>query len=202
MRRNPPTLVNPADVVQSATDRQLGITAQRTILQRLDALERGMAALTGAASNPLARIESTVSLLEYLIPGLVWGKAVKGTTTPTSVTSSTGTTITNTNIGPLVAGMPYLVLAIAVNASNSDPGGFIFASVRIESTGTSTDGMQTGTAAGERTLVAFDGKTVTGTGATINIAGRARNSAGGLTGSVNDATVLGVAIPTQFAVIP
>lgn len=53
MRRHPPSLVNPADVVRRATDRQLGITEPRTLEQRLDALERLLARHDGELARAL-----------------------------------------------------------------------------------------------------------------------------------------------------
>jgi hypothetical protein len=195
-RRNPPTLVDPTDVVTRATDRQLGITPSRSIEERLATLERLLARQDREVARALRQTPAGALLagLAYATPGLPKVQAAKGSVTADSVTSTTGTTIVNGNTDKaLVAGVPYLVIGVAAMAANAPSGQSIISQVRIEASGSNTEGMRTTTVGGERTLVAVDIKTVVGTGSTINIAGRARVTGG--TGSINDAVVFGVCVP-------
>jgi hypothetical protein len=196
MRRNPPTLVNPEDVVFAATDRQFGVTPRQTLEERLAAVERLLAQRDGERSHAPrpAPAGALLAALAYATPGLPAVKAAKGSITADSVSSTTGTTIVNGNTSSvLAAGVPYLVIGVAAMAANAPSGQSIISQVRIEASGTNTEGMRTATVSGERTLVAVEIKTVVGTGATINIAGRARVTGG--TGSINDAVVFGLCIP-------
>jgi hypothetical protein len=57
-RRNPPSLVDPVDVVRGATDQQLGIASRQSLDERIAALERLLArqdqALARLAGRPVA----------------------------------------------------------------------------------------------------------------------------------------------------
>ena len=206
-RQNQPTLLNPLDTVRKQTDQSLGIPSTIDTESRLAALERETVQMKRLIerllmpSAPLAGADMTdiLSVLEFIVPGIVRGKAVKGSVTPTAVTSTTGTTITSFNLGPLMKGVPYVVFGVAKVNANADPTGYIFAMIRIVNSGAGVDGEQTGTAAGERALVSPNGLEVVGDGTSINVAVRARVTTG--SGSVNDASVWAVGIPMNFAVI-
>jgi hypothetical protein len=206
MRQHAPTLVRPMSAVEKATERNTGILTMLDLATDIAALKRDVADLratiarTSEPSFDIAAMLTQIGLsdplqsIDYITAGPIPGSTVKGSTSPASVTSTTGTTITSFNLGPLIENVPYAVIAVASMAANADPAGFIFSMVRIGASGTSVDGMQTGTASGERTLVAPTGTVVIGAGSTINIAARARLSAAGA-GSVNDASVWALAIP-------
>lgn len=213
MRRiHPPALRIPSDDVRSAIERQLGATKPRDIIDRLAAIERKVqpkadtppvitgAWTDGSAGSALAEVLESLGLIRNLSEvlgdprsiGIPMDKAVKSNSA-TSVTSTTGATIVNFNTEPLQAGVRYRIWGIYVAASNADPAGLIYPCVRLQATGSTVDGFPTGTAGGERTLVAFDSKEIIGTGSTENIAGRSRVSSG--TGSVNGAIVFGGVFP-------
>jgi len=205
MRQNKPTLVDPNNTVTRQTDQTLGIPTLHSLDLRLSAVERAMSLLTQRLdavppSQTFTNMEALLGVLEFIVPGLVWNKGIKGSVTPTSVTGTSAVTIVSASLGPLAKGVQYLVLALAANASNADPAGFIYACSRIEAAGTTDDGMQTGTASGERTLMSFSGKLVVGTGVTITNSSRARLSAAG-SGSVNDAAILTLGIPTGYPIL-
>lgn len=145
--------------------------------------------VTSAIQTQFAGKSSTSHTHTVTAP--ITGKAVVDHTAQSIGTTST--TWGNFNLGPLVSGVVYDVEAHASVAANASSTGFITCQVRIEAGGTVVDGMDTGTENGERTLEAHDFKSVTGTGATINIAGRAVSSSG--TGSVNSGVVWAKATP-------
>lgn len=205
-RQNKPTMLNPLDTVRKVTDQSLGIPSTLDTDRRIATLERAVVLLTQrldsrSAPSPLAGASMTdiMSVFEYIIPGVVYGKSVKGSVTPTAITSTTGTTVTSFSLGPLQKGVPYLVFAVGKVNANADPTGFIYAMIRIVNSGAGIDGEQTGTASGERALEAPNGATVVGEGASINVAVRSRVTTG--SGSVNDASVWAVGVPLNFAVI-
>lgn len=102
------------------------------------------------------------------------------------------TTLANFNLGPLVSGVPYFVVAFALAQASVDSTGDIQIYVRIESGGTNKAGMKNGTVAGERPVMAIDHKIVTGAGSSINIAMRANASAAG---SFSDGILAAFAFP-------
>jgi hypothetical protein len=196
-RRNAPRLIDPMNDVLSGTDGRLGIVSTHDLLARIEALERTIARMNDDAQRrlpidlPYERVPAPET--SFATPLILTTFNLKGAATGTNVTSTTGTTITNSNIGPLVLGIPYLVIAMAFMAITAPAGQTIYACVRIEAGGTTVDGTQTALSSGERDGVAIDFKTVMGTGSSINIAGRARVTSG--TGVVNDALSIGIAIP-------
>lgn len=192
MRRNTPALIDPSRATSAVVDRSLGAPSAADTADRLDQLERRIYELTRVVersqSKPLTSIHS---LLSFASPGILTTFALKGSVTATNIT--TPTTVTNSNLGPLIAGTRYLVIAIAQMGMNAPAGQTIYAAVRIEASGTTVDGIQTQITAGERDGMAIDFKEITGTGASINIAGRARVTSG--TGTVTDCISVGIAIP-------
>lgn len=192
MRRNAPNLIDPSRATSAVVDRSLGAPSEADTANRLDQLERRIYELT----REVERLRSGIvapAVFSFASPLALTTTNLKADVSPTNVTSTTGTTITSSNVGPLVAGMPYLVIAFAGMAINAPSGQTIITCVRIEAGGTTNDGTRTTTVGGERWGIAFDAKTVMGTGASINIAGRARVTSG--TGTVNDAISYGIAIP-------
>lgn len=131
--------------------------------------------------------------ISYGTPRILTTRAVKGAVTPTNVTSTTGATITNSNLGPLLIGVPYLVFAQADMDMNAPAGQSIIAVVRIGASGANVDGTRTATVGGERRGSAWDFQIVLGAGTSVNIAGRARVTGG--TGTINDCISVGWAIP-------
>jgi len=178
------TLANVTDVTASAAEVNVldGLTASTAELNFVD----------GVTSNIQTQLngKSDTSHTHTLTAPLT-GKVVVDHTAQSIGTTST--TWGSFNLGPLVSGVVYDVEAHASVAANASATGFITSQIRIEAAGTVVDGMDTGTQNGERTLEAHDFKSVTGTGATINIAGRAVSSSG--TGSVNSGTVWAKATP-------
>lgn len=194
MRRNAPSLVDPKNTVTGRTDRQLGIVAPVSIEERLADLERQMASQNQIITHLLG-MAGQGAQINYASPLVLTTFNVKGSVTTTNVTATSpnGDTITNSNLGPLVVGMPYLIVAVSGMALNAPASQSIIACVRIQASGTTTAGTRTTTASGERWGMAVDFKTVVGAGSSINIAGRARVTGG--TGTVNDAFSFGIAIP-------
>ena len=173
-----------------ASDLPSGIPAVRVGVGSVDDVE--LDRLNGVTSNVQTQLngKSDTSHTHTLTAPLT-GKVVVDHTAQSIGTTST--TWGSFNLGPLVSGVVYDVEAHASVAANASATGFITSQIRIEAAGTVVDGMDTGTQNGERTLEAHDFKSVTGTGATINIAGRAVSSSG--TGSVNSGTVWAKATP-------
>jgi hypothetical protein len=190
MRRNAPRLIDPKNDAMRHTDHQLGIELPMEHGDRLSEVERQIADLNWQVQNLRSRLQ-VVEPFAFASPGILTTFNLKGSVTATNITGTT--TVTNSNIGPLIAGMPYLVIAIAQMGMNAPAGQTIYAAVRIEAGGTTVDGTQTQITSGERDGMAIDFKTVVGTGASINIAGRARVTSG--TGTVSDAISVGIAIP-------
>lgn len=90
MRRHPPSLVNPRDVVSAATDRQLGITEPQTLEQRLDALERLLARHDGDIARAL---RAAVPAGPAVPPGptgppTIAAQAAAGTTATVTITGN------------------------------------------------------------------------------------------------------------------
>lgn len=190
-RQNPPALIEPVNSVRRMTDKRLGVRSDRDVIDQLDELLR----VAGDQNREVARLRSMVSaagVLSMASPNIVTTYSAKGSITATNVTSTTGTTITNSNM-TLIAGVRYLVIAVAGLTLNAPAGQSIISVVRIEATGANTDGTRTATVSGERWGMAFDAKEVVGSGSSINIAGRARVTSG--TGTVNDAISFGIAFP-------
>jgi hypothetical protein len=193
MRRNAPHLIDPKRAAIAVIDRSLVGTSDVQLLDRLDQMERRINELTNILSRQLPVTLPQEFPLSWASPLVLQTSNVKGSVTATNVTSTSGTTITNSNIGPLIAGIPYQVFAFAGMAINAPAGQTIITCARIEATGSTIDGTRTTTTGGERWGIAVDSKVVMGTGASINIAGRARVTGG--TGTVNDAISYGWAIP-------
>lgn len=187
-RKHAPRLVQPDQVVSRETGRALGLRSQLQDQREMRRVVRKLATATAPVADETGTIIGHVHPLYPIIAD----KAVTDHTAQ-SVSSTTGTTIVNFNLGPLVAGVPYLVKMACHIALNAPSSGFIYAVARIEASGTNVDGMDTGTVSGERTMAAFAQKIVIGTGASINIAGRARVTSG--TGSANSGLVWAEAIP-------
>lgn len=122
----------------------------------------------------------------------LFGKATNAHSAPVSVGTSQ-VTVANFNLGPLVSGVVYDVVAYASGQANAASGGTITAYVRIQAGGTPEAGYGTATVGGERQIEAFHGEAVTGAGATINIAFRAQSTNSGA--SVNGALVWATATP-------
>lgn len=122
----------------------------------------------------------------------LFGKALNAYSSPVSVGTSQ-VTVANFNLGPLVSGVVYDVVAYASGQANAASGGTITAYVRIQAGGTPEAGYGTATVGGERQIEAFHGEAVTGAGATINIAFRAQSTNSGA--SVNGALVWATATP-------
>jgi hypothetical protein len=191
MRQNTPALIDPRNTVQSSTDRQLGVVSPVSIEDEIAELKRHLT----AQNAEIARLRSMFGGqrdLTYASPQILTTRGVKGSMSTTNSTTG-GATITNSNLGPLIAGIPYLVIAIAGMALNAPAGQTIYACVRIEASGTTVDGTQTTTVGGERWGIAMDMKVVMGAGSSINTASRSRTSSG--TGTVNDAMHAAWAIP-------
>lgn len=191
MRQNRPALVDPRNTIQAATDRQLGIGTPVALEDRIAELERQIAAQNQTIAR-LLRQTIRDEPIGFVTPQVLTTRGVKGSMTTTNSTTG-GATITNSNLGPLLIGVPYLVIAIAGMALNAPSGKTIYACVRIEASGTTVDGTQTTTVGGERWGLAMDMKVVMGAGSSINIASRSRTSSG--TGTVNDAMHAAWAIP-------
>lgn len=191
-RRNAPRLIDPRDQMDAGMRRQLGIIEPADLLARIETLEREFARMRDEAARRLP-IELPYERISYATPEILRTVNVKGAATGTNVTSTSGTTITNSNLGPLLLGIPYLVIAWAHMGITAPAGQTIYACVRIEASGSTVDGTQTTLTSGERDGMAIDYKIVQGTGSSINIAGRARVTGG--TGVVNDAISTGIAIP-------
>lgn len=189
-RKHAPRLVNPEQVVRRETDRALGVPSQAQLRRELERLARRAV----DAPTTALLLNSDGSVAGHAHPFLpIMENGTKWDHTAQTITSTTGTTVGNLNTGILLAGVPYQVTMRTEMAANAPSGFFIYAVARIEASGTNTDGMDTGTVNGERTLVAYDQKIVIGTGATINIAGRARVTGG--SGSINSGLVSYRAIP-------
>lgn len=101
--------------------------------------------------------------------------------------------ICNFNLGPLVSGVTYDVVAMGDGQANAASGGTITGQIRIESSGSVVSGYGTATVGGERQIGAATSKSVVGAGATINISFRAISTNPGA--SVNGARVSAFAIP-------
>lgn len=191
MRRNAPALVDPANTVRAATDRNLGIVTPHDVGAALDEMER----LVGRQNRELNQARAMLAAAEaiaYASPNVLFTSSLKGTVTPTNVTSTGGVTITNSNI-TTVAGIRYLGICVAAMTLNAPAGQSIYCCARIGATGTTVDGMQTTTVGGERFGIAVAFLEFVGTGGSMNFAGRARVTGG--TGTVNDALSFGIAIP-------
>jgi hypothetical protein len=191
MRKNPPKLIQPDAVVSRATDRSLGLRSQLQLQRELDQLGRRVNVPVSAAdsADPFA---NGVPAHLHPFSGILTG-STKWDHTAQTITSTTGTTVGNFNLGPLLAGVSYQVKMHCEMAANAPSGFLIYAVARIEASGTNVDGMDTATVGGERTLTAFDAKIVVGTGASINIAARSRVTGG--TGSINSGLAWAEAIP-------
>lgn len=190
-RRNAPALIDPRNALRSIADKQLGDINPYDLLARIESLEHTISQMSDDDARNLP-----ISFPQEIMrasPLILTTSNVKGSVTPTNVTSTTGTTITNSNTNPLLIGIPYLVFATSGMAINAPAGQTMIVCVRIEAAGTTVDGTRTTTVGGERWGMAWDFKVVMGTGASINIAGRARVTGG--TGTVNDAMSAGWAIP-------
>lgn len=191
-RRNAPRLIDPREQMMAGTDDRLGIVTPGELLARIEAQDRIIAQMRDDMARRLP-IELPYERISYATPQILTTVNVKGTATTTNVSSTSGTTITNSNLGPLLLGIPYLVIAWAFMGLTAPAAQTIYACVRIEASGTTVDGTQTSLTSGERDGMAIDYKVVMGTGSSINIAGRARVTGG--TGTVNDCISTGIAIP-------
>lgn len=98
-RRHPPSLVNPADVVRAATDRQLGMIPARTIEFRIDQAERLLARHDGDIAKATPQAE-TLDVPE------IDGPAGPPTI---AVTAAAGSTATATITGHDEAGLIQLI---------------------------------------------------------------------------------------------
>ncbi len=191
MRQNAPALIDPHDAVRRATDRNLGIPQQHDVQATLAQFER----LFGQQNRELNQLRGMLAMAEvmaYASPDILTTMSLKGNMTATNVTSTSGTTITNSNM-TLTAGVRYLVVAIAGMAMNAPAGQSIVCCTRIGSAGATIDGTMTTTVGGERWGMSISFLNVVGTGGSLNIAGRARVTGG--TGTINDAISAGIAIP-------
>ena len=196
MRKNPPRLIDPKNALQVAKERSFGIPQIGDVLSRLDELDQ----LIGGQNRELNRLRSLAalgSIFSHATPDIQRTVNVKGSVTATNVTSTGGTTITNSNV-TLAAGIRYLVIGWAGLTLNAPAGQTVISCVRIEATGTTVDGTRTTTTSGERWGMAIDFKILVGTGASVNIAGRARVTGG--TATINDAISAGIAIPLGAAI--
>lgn len=90
MRRNPPALVDPVDVVRSAADRQLGIEPRQSLEHRIAALERLVAGLARGELTPAVAV-SAASVLADLEsasptgPATIAAQAAAGSTATATV---------------------------------------------------------------------------------------------------------------------
>lgn len=191
-RQNRPAMVDPRNTIQAATDRQLGISTPVALEDRIAELERQIAAQNQTIAR-LLRQTIREEPIGFVTPQVLTTRSVKGAVTATNVTSTTGTTITNSNLPALLIGVPYLVFAESDMDMNAPAGQSIIACVRIGSSGATIDGTRTATVGGERRGTAWDAQIIIGTGASVNIAARARVTGG--TGTVNDCISFGWAIP-------
>jgi hypothetical protein len=110
MRRNAPRLIDPKNDAMRHTDHQLGIELPMEHGDRLSEVERQIADLNWQVQNLRSRLQ-VVEPFAFASPGILTTFNLKGSVTATNITGTT--TVTNSNIGPLIAGMPYLVIAIA-----------------------------------------------------------------------------------------
>ena len=197
MRMNQPRLIDPKNTVLAATDRGISVTPEPfELMARLDELDK----LIGGQNRELNRLRSLVALggiFSHATPDIQHTVNVKGSVTATNVTSTSGTTINNSNV-TLAAGIRYLVIGWAGLTMNAPAGQTVISCVRIEAGGSTVDGTRTTTTSGERWGMAIDFKILVGTGASVNIAGRARVTGG--TATINDAISAGIAIPLGAAI--
>ena len=196
MRKNAPRLIDPKNALQVAKERSFGIPQIGDVLSQLDELDQ----LIGGQNRELNRLRSLAalgSIFSHATPDIQTTSNVKGSVTATNVTSTGGTTITNSNV-TLAAGIRYLVIGVAGLTLNAPAGQTVISCVRIEATGPTVDGTRTTTTSGERWGMAIDFKILVGTGASVNIAGRARVTGG--TATINDAISAGIAIPLGAAI--
>lgn len=192
MRLNPPRMVNPVESVRRQTGRALGIQDMFELTNRLGQIDETIRRF-GRQMASADEVESALDDVSRIAPLIQHTVSVKGSMTPTAVSSTSGTTIVNSNIGPLIAGVPYLIVAFAGMALNAPAGQSIIACTRIDSSGSTIDGTRTTTVGGERWGMGMSFLTVVGTGSTVNVAGRARVTGG--SGSINDAISAAMAFP-------
>jgi hypothetical protein len=90
MRRNPPTLVNPDDVVTAATDQQLGITPRQTLEDRLAAVERLLVRQDGVLARLLRGLAPAVPAMQAGPngPSTIAVQAAAGSTATATVTGT------------------------------------------------------------------------------------------------------------------
>lgn len=109
--------------------------------------------------------------------------------------TATQATMASFNLGPLLTGVDYFVVAFSHAQMNAPSGQTIQVFTRIEAGGSVIAGESTGVPSGERSGIAFTAKKVTGTGASINIAMRGQTSSG--SGSFSDGTLFAFAFPLK-----
>ena len=134
MRKNAPRLIDPKNALQVAKERSFGIPQIGDVLSQLDELDQ----LIGGQNRELNRLRSLValgSIFSHATPDIQTTSNVKGSVTATNVTSTGGTTITNSNV-TLAAGIRYLVIGVAGLTLNAPAGQTVISCVRIEATGT------------------------------------------------------------------
>lgn len=125
-------------------------------------------------------------------PATLMGKAFNAYTN--LITVNTGSTnICDFNLGPLVSGVTYDVIADGSGQANAASGGNIMGQMRIEAGDTPVNGYATATVGGERHIGASHNKTIVGSGSSINISFRAISSNNGA--SVSGAGCWAMAIP-------
>lgn len=191
MRQNAPRLIDPKNALQAVKERSFGIPDANDLLARIAGLDR----LIGDQNRELQQLRSLLSIgqaLSYASPAVLFTPNVKGSVTPTNVTSTSGTTITNGNITPAI-GVRYLIVAFAGMAINAPAGQSIIVCTRIGASGSTIDGTRTTTVGGERWGISISFLEIIGDGSSVNVAGRARVTGG--TGTVNDAISAGIGIP-------
>lgn len=122
----------------------------------------------------------------------LFGKATRAHSSPVTVNTSS-VDVCNFNLGPLVNGVTYDVIAEGSGQANAASGGTVTGYVRIQAGGTPEAGYGTATVGGERQIGAAHSEAIVGAGSTINISFRAQSTNSGA--SVNGALVWAIAIP-------
>lgn len=190
-RRNAPALIDPRNALRSIADKQLGDINPYDLLARIESLEHTISQMSDDDARNLP-----ISFPQEIMrasPLILTTSNVKGSVTPTNITSTSGTTVANSNIGPLLLGIPYVIVAYAEMDMNAPAGQSIIAVSRIGSSGANVDGTRTATVGGERRGSAVSFLVTMGAGSSVNVAARARVTGG--TGTINDAMSWGIAFP-------
>jgi hypothetical protein len=89
-RRNPPTLVNPDDVVSAATDQQLGITSRQSLEERLSAVERLLVRQDGVLARLLRGLVPVMPTVQAgpSGPPTIAAQAAAGSTATATITGN------------------------------------------------------------------------------------------------------------------